>query len=357
MTSETSTFPRPESSESSQPTGSGRIPLSVLELAPVGVGQTSADALRSAATMAQRAEELGYQRFWVAEHHNMPGIASTNPAVLIAHVAALTSTINVGSGGVMLPNHAPLVVAEQFAMLEALHPHRVDLGIGRAPGTDQATAAALRRTQQGLGAEEFPQELDDLLTMLGYHEDGGGLGARRMSATPVASSAPRVWLLGSSGYSAQVAGLLGLPFAFAHHFSAANTLPALDLYRKMFRPSDTLAEPYAMVTQAVYVADTAEAAEAIARPARLSQVSLYTGKPRMMPSVEEAAAHEWTETERQIIAQGPSRPTIGDPEQVRAELDELVAATAANELMVTTMTHGLSERLHSFELLTKLWNT
>ena len=338
---------------------SARVPLSVLDLAPVGAGQTSADALQASTLLARRTEELGYRRFWVAEHHNMPGIASTSPAVLLAHLAARTATILVGSGGVMLPNHAPLVVAEQFALLEALHPGRIDLGIGRAPGTDPATAAALRRTPEGLGAEDFPRELEDLLTLLGVAGHGGaGHGERRahrMSATPVAASAPRVWLLGSSGYSAQVAGILGLPFAFAHHFSARNTLPALDLYRSTFRPSAVLDQPYAMVTQQVVVADTSEEAERQALPARLAQVSLRSGRPRTLPSPDEAAAHEWTAAERDIVATSPGRPTVGDPAGVRAELGELVASTAADELMVTTMTYGLDARLRSFELLAKAW--
>jgi luciferase family oxidoreductase group 1 len=331
-----------------------RVPLSVLELAPVGSGQTSADALRAATSVAQRVEDLGYRRFWVAEHHNMPGVASTSPAVLIAHVAGATRTMTVGSGGVMLPNHAALVVAEQFAMLEALHPGRIDLGIGRAPGTDPATAAALRRTPEGLGAEDFPHELDSLLSYLG---DPTRPSPRtvKLTATPVHTSSPSVWLLGSSGYSAQVAGLLGLPFAFAHHFSAHNTEPAMELYRNRFQPSAALSEPYAMVTQAVYVADTHEEAERIALPARLTQLALRTGKPRALPSLEEAAAHEWTEAERSLLASWPSRPTIGTPDEVVAELSDLVSRTSANELMVTTMTHGLSERLRSFELLAKAW--
>ena len=331
-----------------------RVPLSVLELAPVGTGQTSTDALRAATTLAQRVEDLGYGRFWVAEHHNMPGVASTSPGVLIAHVAAATRSLRVGSGGVMLPNHAPLVVAEQFAMLEALHPGRIDLGIGRAPGTDPKTAAALRRTPEGLGAEDFPRELDDLLALLG---DPTRPSPRelQLAATPVQTSSPAVWLLGSSGYSAQVAGLLGLPFAFAHHFSAQNTEPAMELYRSRFRPSEALAEPYAMVTQAVYVADTREEAERIALPSRLTQLSLRTGKPRAMPSLEEAAAHEWTDQERALLAAWPSRPAIGSPDEVVAELADLVSRTSADELMVTTMTYGLAERLRSFELLAKAW--
>jgi luciferase family oxidoreductase group 1 len=331
-----------------------RIPLSVLDLAPVGSGQSTGDALHASVTLARRAEELGFRRYWVAEHHNMPGIASTSPGILIAHVGAHTSRIRVGSGGVMLPNHAPLVVAEQFAMLEALHPGRIDLGIGRAPGTDPATAAALRRTPEGLGAEDFPRELDDLLALLG---DPARTGARtlRITATPVARSSPAVWLLGSSGYSAQVAASLGLPFAFAHHFSARNTLPALDLYRSGFRASAVLDQPYAMVTQSVFVADTAEEAEALAQPARLAQVSLRAGRPRALPTPEEAAAHVWTTAEREILAASPGRPTIGDPTGVRTELADLVTATGADELMVTTMTYGIDERLRSFELLVKAW--
>ncbi|GAB3434578.1 LLM class flavin-dependent oxidoreductase [Flindersiella endophytica] len=330
------------------------MPLSVLELAPVGTGQTSTDALRAATELAQRVEDLGYHRFWVAEHHNMPGVASTSPGVLIAHVAGATRSLRVGSGGVMLPNHAPLVVAEQFAMLEALHPGRIDLGIGRAPGTDPKTAAALRRTPEGLGAEDFPRELDDLLALLG---DPTRPAPRELTlaATPVQTSAPSVWLLGSSGYSAQVAGLLGLPFAFAHHFSAQNTEPAMELYRSRFRPSEALAEPYAMVTQAAYVAGTREEAERIALPARLTQLSLRTGKPRAMPSLEEAVAHEWTDQERELLAAWPSRPAIGSPDEVVAELTDLVTRTSADELMVTTMTHGLAERVRSFELLAKAW--
>lgn len=328
-----------------------RVPLSVLELAPVRAGQSSRDALLAAVEVARFADSAGFRRFWVAEHHNMPGVASTSPAVLIAHVAAATSTIRVGSGGVMLPNHAPLVVAEQFAMLEALHPGRIDLGIGRAPGTDPVTAAALRRTTDGLGAEDFPRELDELLTLL--HDPD----RRRLEPTPAATSAPEVWLLGSSGYSAQVAGLLGLPFAFAHHFSAANTEPALELYRSCFRPSAFLERPYAIVAQAAFVAETHEEAERIALPAKLTQVSLRSGRPRALPSLAEAEAHEWTETERHLLEQWPGRPSIGTPVEVVADLRELAERTSADELMITTMTYGLDERLRSFELLAKEWGT
>ncbi|HEU5101001.1 MAG TPA: MsnO8 family LLM class oxidoreductase [Roseiflexaceae bacterium] len=197
--------------------------------------------------LARRAEALGYTRFWVAEHHNMPLVASTTPAVLIAHLAAQTSTIRVGSGGVMLPNHPSLVVAEQFAMLEALHPGRIDLGIGRAPGTDPGTAAALRRAPAALGAEDFPRHLLDLMGLLGDRRTTDGMW-KRFAATPAAESTPMIVLLGSSGYSAQLAGRLGLPFAFAHHFDTGGTLEALDLYRRDFEPSAVLERPYTIVT-------------------------------------------------------------------------------------------------------------
>ena len=249
----------------------------MLDLSPVAASTTASQALRHTTDLAQRTEELGYHRFWVAEHHNMPAIASSAPAVLIAHLAAATSTIRVGSGGVMLPNHAPLVVAEQFGTLEALHPGRIDLGIGRAPGTDQLTALALRRTMEGLSAEAFPQELADLIGLFsGEVFTGGGLlpgqqGARpSITATPGRGDMPAIWLLGSSGYSAQLAGLLGLPFSFAHHFSAANTVPALALYRQHFRPSAWLPEPYAMVAVSAICADTDEHAQWLSGPAALS---------------------------------------------------------------------------------------
>ncbi len=241
------------------------VPLSVLDLAPIPEGGTASGALRATIELAQRAEELGYQRFWVAEHHNMPGIASSAPPVLIGHLADATSRIRVGSGGVMLPNHVSLVVAEQFGMLEALHPGRIDLGIGRAPGTDQVTAAALRRSPEGLSADDFPEQLGELIGFFsGEWPDGHPYAA--ITAVPGQGNSPSMWLLGSSGYSAQVAGLLGLPFAFAHHFSAANTLPALALYRDRFRPSGTLQRPHAMIAAAVICADTDERAQFLAGP-------------------------------------------------------------------------------------------
>jgi luciferase family oxidoreductase group 1 len=329
------------------------VPLSILDLAPVSSGATVSDALRSTIDLAREGERLGFNRFWVAEHHNMPGIASSSPPVLIAHIAAATTRIRVGSGGVMLPNHAPLVVAEQFGMLEALHPGRIDLGIGRAPGTDQRTALALRRSPEALGAEDFPEQLSDLL---GYFSGSWPAGHpfAAVTAVPGRGHPPVLWLLGSSGYSAQVAALLGLPFAFAHHFQPANTLPALALYRSNFRPSPTLERPYAMVAVAVTCAETDEHARWLAGPAALSFLRLRSGHPSTLPTPREAADYPYTEQERSFVADRLAGQVIGDPRTVRAGLQQLLDATAADELMVTTSTHDPADRAHSFQLLATL---
>ena len=224
----------------------------MLDLAPVGSGSDPSEAVQATIALARRADELGFTRFWVAEHHNMPGIASSAPAVLIGAIAAATREIRVGSGGVMLPNHAPLVVAEQFGTLAALHPGRIDLGLGRAPGTDQLTASALRRSL-ALGADDFPEQLGELGSFLaGSWPDDHPYG--RIRAVPHAAQTPPIWLLGSSMYSAELAGMLGLPFAFAHHFAGTHTVPALQTYRRAFQPNAALAAPYAMVTVQVVCA-------------------------------------------------------------------------------------------------------
>jgi luciferase family oxidoreductase group 1 len=324
-----------------------QVPLSVLELAPAARDATATDALRNTTELAKRVEELGYRRIWVAEHHNMPSIASSSPAVLIAHLAASTSTIRVGSGGVMLPNHAPLVVAEQFGTLEALHPGRIDLGIGRAPGTDQRTALALRRTMAGLSAEGFPQELADLI---GYFEGDNDL----IEAVPGKGNEPDIWLLGSSGFSAQLAGMLGLPFSFAHHFSSANTVPALNLYRENFRPSRWLSEPYAKVAVNVICADTDERARWLAGPSALAFLKLRTaGKPEALVPPEEAEKYPYNELERAFVEDRWRDQAVGSPETVTSQLTDLLARTGANELMLTTMVYDLADRTHSFELVTE----
>src|SRR4051812_30040120 len=296
-----------------RPRGSAPVPLSVLDLATVGSGLTATQALRTTAELAGLAERRGFHRFWVAEHHSMPGVASSSPAVILAHLAAHTERIRLGSGGVMLPNHAPLVIAEQFGTLEALAPGRVDLGLGRAPGTDGATAAALRRTDRlREGADEFPQQLAELVRFLD-DDFPDGHPYRRIHAVPGPIQAtspggvqsphrPPVWLLGSSGFSARLAGVLGLPFAFAHHFSAQNTVPALDLYRESFRPSEVLDRPYALIGVSALAADDEKEARRQVRATALNMVRLRTGRPGLFPTPEEAEAHEFSALEEEFVA-------------------------------------------------------
>ncbi len=319
------------------------LPLSVLDLVPVAAGSTASDALAASTALARRAEELGFRRYWVAEHHGMPGVASSAPAVLIAHLAAATSTIRVGSGGVMLPNHQPLVVAEQFGTLDALHPGRIDLGIGRAPGTDPRTAAALRRGTDPLGAEDFPRQLAELAAYF--------RGEGPVTAVPAHGQRPEMWLLGSSGYSAQLAGRLGLPFAFAHHFSGGSTVAALEAYRAAFRPSPVLERPWAVVCASVLVADDDERARWLAAPAALQFLRLRLGEPGPLPTPEEAAAHPYTRPERAFVEDRLDAQVLGGPATVAAGVAELVARTGADELMVVTATHDAADRLRSYELL------
>jgi luciferase family oxidoreductase group 1 len=326
------------------------IPVSVLDLAVVAEGSEPAQALRNSVDLAQTAERLGYHRLWVAEHHNMPGIASSSPAVLAATLAAATERIRIGAGGVMLPNHPPLVVAEQFGMLDALHPGRIDLGIGRAPGTDGITAAALRRSANPLSDEDFPRQLAELVAFF----DGGfpeGHPYSRITAVPGRGNKPAIWLLGSSGFSAQLAGILGLPFSFAHHFSPRNTEPALEIYRSNFQPSETLAEPYAMVAVAAICAEDDERARWLSGPARLSMARLRAGMPTRFPTPEEAAAHEFSEAEEASVKSLSGSAVIGSPETARRRLDELKERTNADELMITTMVHDHADRIRSYELL------
>ncbi len=324
-------------------------PLSILELAPVGMGSTARIALANAVELARLGERLGYGRIWVAEHHNMPGIASSSPPVLVAHLAASTSTIRVGAGGVMLPNHSALVVAEQFGMLEALHPGRIDLGLGRAPGTDPVTAAALRRAPVSAGADEFPEQLRDLFRFFeGTHP--------QITAVPGRGYEPAIWMLGSSDFSAQVAGALGLPFSFAHHFASHNTVAALEIYRSAFRPSSTLQRPYAMIGVPVICAETTEQARWLSGSSALSFVRLRQGRPTPLPTPEEAAEHVFTPTEREIVKSWTAPLVCGDPQHVRAELEALAARTGADELMITTMVHAPADRLRSYELVASAWD-
>ncbi|HVL05071.1 MAG TPA: LLM class flavin-dependent oxidoreductase [Acidimicrobiales bacterium] len=327
-----------------------RPPLSVLDLAVVTEGGTSAEALAATTALAQRADELGYHRFWVAEHHNMPLVASTSPPVLMAHLAARTTRIRVGSGGIMLPNHAPLVVAEHVAALEALHPGRIDLGLGRAPGTSQETALALRRSVDLLGAEDFPRDVVDLMGLLGDVRGEGGLW-ERFAATPAATSRPQILLLGSSGFSARLAGRLGLPFVFAHHFDQGGTLEALDLYRDGFQASPALEKPYVIVTANVLVAESDDEADFQAGPGRVMAYRIRSGRFGPLLAPEVAAA----QPDMVMAANVPTNRINGSPATALRQLDRLLATTDADELMVTTVAHGLDTRLRSLDLLAGAW--
>lgn len=323
-----------------------RVPLSVLDLAPVPEGMTPADAFARSVDLIRLVEGLGFRRYWVAEHHNMPGIASAAPAVLIAHLAAQTERIRVGSGGVMLSNHAPLVIAEQFGTLESLHPGRIDLGLGRAPGTDRLTMHALRRRLDA--GDEFPSQLAELDAYFDGRVEG-------IQATPGEGSKPDIWLLGSSGFSAQLAGMLGLPFSFAHHFAPVNTYAAAQLYLDSFRPSTVLAEPYLMIGTGVVCAPTVAEARFLASSTRLSVARLHAGRPGRLPTPEEATAYGYSEAEEAALDSHLGGYVVGDPMSVCAALDALVAATGANELMVATTTYDPLARLRSFELLDAAW--
>ena len=325
------------------------FPLSVLDLAPVGRGSTPADALASSLRLAQATERLGFHRFWVAEHHNMPGIASSSPPVLIAHLAAGTSTIRLGSGGVMLPNHSSLVIAEQFGMLEALHPGRIDLGLGRAPGTDGVTAIALRRSRDITG-EDFPRQVAELLAY--FHGDWPVEHPfAKIHAVPARGYQPAMWLLGSSDFSAVMAGQMGLPFSFAHHFAGDNTIAAVTAYRANFRPSEVLEQPYVMLGVNVLCAPTAEEADYLAGSGRLAILRLRQGRPDVYPTPEEAAEQNFTPMEKEIVRGWTSNHVVGTPDTVRAGLEALVARTGADELMITTMAHAPADRVRSFELV------
>ncbi|MDQ2727401.1 MAG: LLM class flavin-dependent oxidoreductase [Actinomycetota bacterium] len=326
------------------------LPLSILDLSPIASGSTARQALTNSLDLACRAEQWGYHRYWVAEHHNMPGIASSAPAVLIGHLADVTTTMRIGSGGVMLGNHPPLVVAEQFGMLEALHPGRIDLGLGRAPGTDRVTAAALRRGVNALSDDDFPDQLGQLLMFFGgsFPDDHP---YRAITAVPGRGFMPAIWLLGSSGYSAQVAGMLGLPFAFAHHFMPQNTEAAMALYRERFRPSDVLDEPYAVVGAAVVAADTEREARYLQGSMKLSMLRLRSGHPGPLPSPEEAAGYSYTPSERVMAEDHTASHIVGDPGQVRAGLEALVGRAGADEVMITSNIHDHEARLRSYRLV------
>lgn len=325
-------------------------PLSVLDLSVVRETSTSGEALSETRQLAQCADRLGYERFWVAEHHNMKTVASTSPAVLMAHLAASTDRIRLGSGGVMLPNHSPYAIAEQFAMLEALHPNRIDLGLGRAPGTDRNTAAALRRGSNGV-EDEFPRNVVDVLGLLGDIRSETGLH-NQLRATPAATTYPTVALLGSSGYSAQLAGMLGLPFGFAHHFDMGGTHRAAEIYFEHFEPSPALEQPHLIVTATVMVAETANEAMQLLAPHRLRKYGMRSGQLMPLITAEEALAHPAWEAASQM----PFNAIAGTAAEAAESLSKLGAETQATELMVTVPTTHLSDRISSLERLWSAWN-
>ena len=319
------------------------LPLSVLDLSPITEGSDAGQSLRNSADLACHVERLGYKRFWMAEHHSMPGIASAATAVVLAFVGSQTSTIRIGAGGVMLPNHAPLIIAEQFGTLEALFPGRIDLGLGRAPGTDQAAAYAMRRTLAS-NADQFP---NDVIELQRYFRGENA----RVRAIPGEGLHIPIWILGSSLYGAQLAAMLGLPYAFASHFAPQMMMEAIKLYREKFEPSDQLAEPYVMLGFNAIVADTGEEAELLATSVQQAFVALRTGQPIQLPLPKAGYADELPLEARAILRSVLSASAIGSPEKARRQLDEFVDRTKPDELMVTAQIYDHVARLRSYELL------
>ena len=326
------------------------IPLSVLDLAPIPSGSNATEALQRITDLAELADRLGYTRIWYAEHHGMPSIASSSPSLLIKHVASATDRIRVGSGGVMLPNHVPLQVAERFHTLEALHPDRIDLGIGRAPGTDPLTSRALR----SFNAERFPQQLDELrgLSAGTLSEDHPFSG---VSVVPGDVALPPIWILGSSGASAQFAGQQGLGYAFATHFSPAPAAPALEAYRSNFEPSEHFSEPHAILAVSAVTAETDDRAEHLAKTLDLSRVRLNRNEHAPLPSPEEAEAYEYSAHEQAVVDKYRKLQIIGRPEAVRTAIEARVKETGADEVMVMSLIHDHAERLRAYELLMEVF--
>ncbi|HEY1015939.1 MAG TPA: LLM class flavin-dependent oxidoreductase [Herpetosiphonaceae bacterium] len=325
--------------------GTGAIPFSVLDLATIFEGGGPREALANSLELARHAERLGFRRIWVAEHHNMQSVASSAPAVVIGALAAATTSIRVGSGGVMLPNHAPLVIAEQFGTLEALYPGRIDLGLGRAPGTDLRTARALRR-DIAASAESFPQDVQELQALFGPPEPG-----QTLRAIPGSDSRVPIWLLGSSTFSAQLAALLGLPFAFASHFAPAQLLPALDIYRSRFRPSAQLERPYAMVAVNAVAAPTDAEAQRHFTSIKQAFLNMQRGVSSPIPPPIDPGDERLAPLEQ---AGGPSMlaySAVGAPETVRRSLQSIIARTGADELMVTSHIFEREARLRSLEMV------
>jgi luciferase family oxidoreductase group 1 len=320
------------------------IPFSVLDLSPITRGSNAGQSLRNTLDLARHTESLGYLRYWLAEHHSMPGIASAATAVVIGHVAAGTSHIRVGAGGIMLPNHSPLVIAEQFGTLEALFPGRIDLGLGRAPGSDQMAARALRRNL-ATDPDQFPQDVLEL-----QHYLAPAAADQHVIAVPGAGSNVPLWILGSSLFGAQVAAALGLPFAFASHFAPAMMMEAIDIYRSRFRPSAQLHEPYVMLGFNVFAADTDAEARLLATSMSQAFVNLRTGRPGQLPPPAEGYANQLPPAARAMLDEVLSAAAIGSPQTVREALAAFIARTRPQELMITSQIFDHSARLHSYRI-------
>jgi luciferase family oxidoreductase group 1 len=323
------------------------VAFSVLDLAPVQQGKTVADSFRNTLDLARHAERWGYTRFWLAEHHNMAGIASAATAVLIGHVAGGTCTIRVGSGGIMLPNHAPLVIAEQFGTLETLYPGRIDLGLGRAPGTDGLTVRALRRDPNA--AADFPEQVRELLDYLGPAKLG-----QRVRAIPGQGTNVPVWLLGSSTFSAQLAAYMGLPFAFAGHFAPQEMREAIYLYRAQFRPSERLAKPYVAVSLPIIAAETDREAQVLATTPAMKFLQLIRGEPFLAAPPVESMEGLWSPEERLLVQSRLSAAVFGGPETVGQRLSELVDSTRVDEIIINSDVFEHSKRLRSYEIISEL---
>jgi len=324
------------------------VPLSILDLAPICLGSDATTALRNTLDLAQHAEGWGYRRFWLAEHHNMPGIASAATSVVIAHVAGGTKTIRVGAGGIMLPNHSPLVIAEQFGTLAALFPGRIELGLGRAPGTDGLTARALRRDFDA-GAEDFPR---DVVELQGYFKPVQP--GQRIRAVPGAGLDVPIWLLGSSLYSAQLAAVLGLPFAFASHFAPDLLQQAVEIYRARFQPSESLARPYVMLGLNVFAAETDAEARRLFTSVQQAFVNLRRGEPGPLPPPLDTMDGRWSEAEKATAEHTLKYAIVGSPETVRRGLADFVSRERPDEIMATAMIFDHASRLRSFEILSTI---
>ena len=327
------------------------LPLSILDLVPITSGSTAGEAMRRIGDLARLADRTGYTRYWFAEHHGMPSIASSSPEILIGQTAAVTERIRVGSGGVMLPNHAPLLVAERFHTLETLFPGRIDLGLGRAPGTDAAHIRALR----SFDAQQFPQQLAELqaLSRGGFPDDHPFASVR---VTPGGVALPPIWLLGSSGASAAFAGHNGLGYAFASHFSPTPAAPALEAYHDAFQPSDIFPQPHAILALAAVCAETDAEARRLASTMELAWARIRTGRFEPLPSPDEALAHDYTPAEQSARELYRNLTVVGDPETVRAEITRRAEAAGADEVMVTTNVWDHAARLRSFELLADVFD-